>query len=177
MKIVKYILIISSSLLLGLFLFGLFLPSEYKIERKIEIEGSLHTISNYITDLTKWEEWSYMSSKKDSTMKFVYKDSQFGKNSIANWKSEYMGEGILKIYDVQGNHKIHYEIIIGENDHRINGTFTLDSLDGKVRLGWIDYGELGINPIARIFGMFMEKFIGKDQEESLQHLKKIIEHS
>jgi len=25
--------------------------------------------------------------------------------------------------------------------------------------------------------MFMEKFIGKDQEESLQHLKKIIEHS
>ena len=65
---------------------------------------------------------------------------------------------------------------INENEHKINGTFIFKFQDNKTLLTWIDYGELGFNPIARIFGLFMEKFIGNDQEESLKNLKNLIEN-
>jgi len=175
MKFVKYVLIFSASILLLIVGGGLLLPSQYKIERDIFINGSISDIENHIIDLRKWEEWSYMSSRKDTTIKFNYQQNNVGPYSSAKWKSDFMGEGILRVYDYKPAKNIYYEIEIQENDHKINGIFFIDSTNQGVNVKWLDYGDLGINPIARIFGLFMEKYIGQDQENSLKELKKIIE--
>lgn len=175
MKFVKYVLILSASILLIIVLGGLLLPSQYKIERSIVINGSISEIEDNIIDLRKWENWSYMSSRKDTSIIFNYQQNNIGPYSSAKWESDFMGEGILRIYDYKPSQNIYYEIVIKENDHKINGTFFIDSTSQGIKVRWLDYGDLGINPIARIFGMFMERYIGQDQENSLKELKKIIE--
>jgi hypothetical protein len=176
MKIVRYILIVSSSLLLLIFIIGILSPSKYEIKRSIEINDSPSNIEPYLMNIANWEKWSYMSSKKDTSIKFSYYPTRFGDSTYAKWESKYMGTGTIKIYDYKPNIKINYELLINENEHKINGTFTFKFQDNKTLLTWIDYGELGFNPIARIFGLFMEKFIGNDQEESLKNLKNLIEN-
>lgn len=177
MKFVKYVLIFSASILLLIVVGGLLLPSQYKIERNININSSISEVENYIIDLRKWEQWSYMSSRKDTSIVFNYQQNNIGPHSSAKWKSDFMGEGILRIYDYKPAQNIYYELIIQENDHKINGTFFIDSTEKGINVRWLDYGDLGINPIARIFGLFMEKYIGQDQENSLNELKKVIERN
>lgn len=175
MKIVKYILIISASILGIIIVGGLLLPSQYEIERSIIIKGSIEYIENNIIDLRKWDEWSFMSSKKDTSLKMYYQQNNIGPYSSAKWKSKYMGEGIFRIYEYKPKAIINYEMIIKDNDHKINGTFIIDSTENGVRIKWLDYGELGYNPLERIFGLFMGNYLGQDQENSLKELKKIIE--
>ncbi|HRP01745.1 MAG TPA: hypothetical protein PLE30_03760 [Candidatus Kapabacteria bacterium] len=175
MKVVKYILIFATSILAIIILISLFLPSKYKIEREIIIDSNFATIEDYIIDLRKWEDWSYMSTKKDTSMTISYQQNNLGPYSSAKWKSKFMGAGVLRIFNYKPNKSIDYEIIINDDEHRINGTFFLDSLNNGIRVKWVDYGELGFNPAARVFGMLMEKYMGRDQESSLLDLKLAIE--
>lgn len=175
MKIVRNILIISAGLLLLLFIIGLFLPSEYKIERQITINSVPDSIIPFIMNLSNWEKWSYISTKKDSTLKLTFKDSKFGSNSQLFWKSDYMGTGKVIINDYKTNERIGYDMIFGEDDHKINGLFLFKASNNQTKVTWMDYGELGFNPVARIFGLFLDGFIGKDLELSLSNLKKTVE--
>ena len=43
------------------------------------------------------------------------------------------------------------------------------------RLTWSDEGDLGMNPMNRWVGLFLDKLIGKDFETGLVNLKKLVE--
>jgi hypothetical protein len=42
---------------------------------------------------------------------------------------------------------------------------------------WMDYGDVGINPINRYFAFFMDYLVGSDYEMGLDNLKLVAEAS
>ena len=55
------------------------------------------------------------------------------------------------------------------------GTIELRAQDGGIRVVWADAGDLGMNPVNRWFGLFLDKMIGPDFERGLVNLKRLAE--
>jgi hypothetical protein len=55
------------------------------------------------------------------------------------------------------------------------GTMTLAPDGDGVKVTWLDAGDLGMNPLFRWFGLFIEHMIGPDFEKGLANLKRVAE--
>ena len=55
------------------------------------------------------------------------------------------------------------------------GKFVFSKKDSMTKVTWIMESDLGMNPIARIFGLFMDKMLGPDFEKGLSNLKQLAE--
>jgi hypothetical protein len=55
------------------------------------------------------------------------------------------------------------------------GSMTLEPAAAGVKVVWVDAGELGMNPVHRWFGLFLDRIIGPDFERGLNNLKRLAE--
>jgi hypothetical protein len=55
------------------------------------------------------------------------------------------------------------------------GSIELRPEGAGLRVVWVDAGDLGMNPINRWFGLFLDKLIGPDFERGLTNLRKLAE--
>jgi hypothetical protein len=56
-----------------------------------------------------------------------------------------------------------------------NGTIELVAEGSAQKVVWTDQGDLGMNPVFRWFGLFIEKIIAPDFERGLANIKKLVE--
>ena len=52
---------------------------------------------------------------------------------------------------------------------------TLQPAEGGVKVVGVDAGDLGMNPLSRWFGLFLDGIIGPDFEKGLAKMKRIVE--
>lgn len=177
MKVIRTIALIFAALVISVFLYSFFLPSEYKIQRKIIITTDKQIVFPYINNLHFWQEWSTWTSKQDSTIKFKYKGSEFGSGSIQYWDSKRMGKGYIKITKSIDLSYIEYFLKMDEGDYISTGKFKLQENQFGTEVNWEIKGDAGWNPIAKIFSYFyMDSFMGQDLERALKNLKALIEN-
>lgn len=55
------------------------------------------------------------------------------------------------------------------------GAFELTPQADGVKVVWSDAGDLGMNPLSRWFGLFLDRMIGPDFEKGLSNLKRNLE--
>ena len=49
----------------------------------------------------------------------------------------------------------------------------LEPAEGGVKVVWVDAGDLGMNPMSRWFGLFLDGMIGPDFEKGLAKMKRL----
>src|SRR3989339_861508 len=174
MKVIRTIALIFAALVISVFLYSFFLPSEYNVERKIRITADKQIVFRYINNLRLWQEWSTWTSKQDSTIKFSYKGPETGTGSIQYWSSKRMGKGNIKI-----TKSIEFGFIecqLNFEDNISKGQFLLKQNNFGTEIKWEVKGNAGWNPIAKIFSYFyMDSFMGPDLERALKNLKIMVE--
>jgi hypothetical protein len=177
MKAVKIIVLIFVSIMITIFIYSFFLPSEYLVQRNIQINTNKEIVFIYINTLHYWEDWSSWTVKNDSTLKISYIGPDSGKGATQLWKSGRMGEGSIKITNSIYPDKIEYIMKMGNGDEQSKGEFILKKKrDRATELKWIIKGEVSWNPIAKIFSYFyMDSFMGPDLERALKNLKELAE--
>ncbi len=176
MKIFRILFISIFLLIILLTLFSLFLPSDFTVERKIFINAKPSVVADYILDLRKWQKWTAWNKKSDSTVKFVYEGNNKGVGAIEKWDGEYFGKGRLEITKYIPGRLIEYILDMSDGGFIINGKFIFDDENNGVEVTWSGSGELSWNPMHKIFGLFMDRFLGPDYENALAKLKLICEH-
>jgi len=175
MKVIKTIALIFAALVISVFIYSFFLPSEYIIERKIRIIADKQIVLQYINNLRLWQEWSTWTNKLDSTIKFSYKGPEAGTGSTQLWDSKRMGKGYIKIIKSTDINSIEY--LLNMDDNISNGKFLLKQNQLGTVIKWEVKGNVGWNPIAKIFSYFyMDSFMGPDLERALKNLKILIEN-
>ncbi|OGU13492.1 MAG: hypothetical protein A2X61_11595 [Ignavibacteria bacterium GWB2_35_12] len=174
MKVIRTIALIFAALVISVFLYSFFLPSEYNVERKIRITADKQIVFRYINNLRLWQEWSTWTSKQDSTIKFSYKGPETGTGSIQYWSSKRMGKGNIKITKSIEFGFIEYQLNFEDNISK--GQFLLKQNNFGTEIKWEVKGNAGWNPIAKIFSYFyMDSFMGPDLERALKNLKIMVE--
>jgi hypothetical protein len=174
----KVVLVIGGIIVLAL-LISLVLPSKVHVERSIVINAPAAKIFNEVNSLQKWAVWDPWQ-KKDPNVQNNYTGPESGVGNTNTWKSDHkeVGSGSQTITESIPNETIKSKMAFGEAGEEYgeaNGFFNFTPEADNTKVIWGMDMYLGMNPIARYFGLMMEGTIGKDFEEGLNNLKALVE--
>ena len=173
MKLLLKILGALAALVLLLVLVAFFLPRQYRVERSILVNAKPDAVMAQTTVLRAWKNWSAWHLR-DPNMKLAYSEQPTGVGAWASWESKNEGNGKMTITE-QTPSKLTYRLEFPDYGMQSTGTFEVQPQAGGLRVVWADTGDLGMNPMNRWFGLFLDKFIGTDFATGLANLKKLVE--
>ncbi|MFT4940128.1 MAG: hypothetical protein ACI88A_003180 [Paraglaciecola sp.] len=174
MKILKKIFLVVAGLLLLLLIVGFLLPSEFKVQRSISIKAPASEVYKHVVNLRKWKTWGVWF-KRDPTMLITYSGAEGDVGMTSKWVSEQEGSGEMVIIALEPNQRFIYSLYFPEMDMGSTGEFIFKESNGQTEVIWLDYGDLGSNPINHYFSLFMDQMIGPDFEVGLENLKTLAE--
>jgi effector-binding domain-containing protein len=118
----------------------------------------------------------------DTSMKMEYNSIPAGAGAGYTWAStnEKVGSGDMTITSSTPDSVSTAMNFTGHGIARAKFVFTKkdspkDSSRSSTKVTWIMESDLGMNPIGRIYGLFMDKQFGPDFEKGLANLKKVAE--
>ena len=174
MMIFFYILL---GIVLVLFILGLIAPKDYEISRSIVIDKDIKEVFQFLKLIKNQDHWSPWK-KKDPSMKqsYIGVDGEVG--FIAKWEgNKDVGMGEQEILSITENQEVNSKLRFlkpwkSESDAYIR----VEALT-KNRTS-VTWGFTGKSPMPfNVFILFfnMDKTVGKDFEEGLTSLKKVLE--
>jgi effector-binding domain-containing protein/uncharacterized membrane protein len=174
MKIIKVILLTLVILVAILATIGFLSPSHVHVERSITINAPAEIVHAQINDLKNWTSWSPWY-KMDTAMKIEYNTVASGAGASYTWKSDHkkVGNGDITI-TASTPDSISTAMNFMENGVA-KGNFIFSKSDSGTKVTWAMDSDMGMNPIGRIFGLFMDKMLGPDFENGLASIKEVAE--
>lgn len=151
-----------------------FFPRTYRVERSQVIKARAEQVFPHIADLRAWKNWGAWQ-ERDPAMKLTYSEISAGVGAWSAWESKTEGNGRMTITQVAPGVRIGYRLEFPDMGTSSNGSMELQPADGGVKVVWVDAGDLGVNPIFRWFGLFLDRMIGPDFERGLTRLKALAE--
>ena len=176
MKIVLYILGGLAALVVLLTLVGLLLPRRYHVERSAVIKAQPTVVYAQVADLKAWKNWGVWFAR-DPQMQAVYSENTGGIGGWSAWKSKSQGNGKATLTTLTAPTYAAYSLQFEGMGFASQGSFTLTPVADGIRVVWVDAGDLGLNPLSRWFGLFLDRMIGPDFEAGLAKLKALCEKS
>lgn len=173
MKIVKNIIIAIIVLAVILAAVGFMLPSAYKVERSVVVNAPAEVVFDQVNDLKKNEAWSPWKAS-DPSIQVSYGAITAGKGASSSWTSKKMGEGSMTIEESVPAQSLTIDLDFkGQGGGKALWSFTPEGEGVKVNEAMV--GDLGKNPYKHLFGLVMDKMLGKYFENGLASLKTVSE--
>jgi hypothetical protein len=173
MKLLLKILGGLAVLVLLLVLAAFALPRQYKIQRSLVMKAKPEAVLAQVADLKAWKNWGAWQ-ERDPQMKLSYSNPATGVGAWSQWESAKEGNGKMTITS-QTPTKVVYALEFPDMGMSSTGSMELAADAGGTKVIWIDAGDLGMNPMSRWFGLFLDGMIGPDFEKGLSNIKKIVE--
>jgi effector-binding domain-containing protein len=181
MKIIKGIVLTLVVLVAIAAIVGFMSPEKVHVERALNIKAASEIIRGQINELKNWTKWSPWH-KKDTAMKIEYNSIASGVGADYTWSSnnKEVGSGNMTITS-SNKDSISMAMNFMENGVATanfifsNSDSQNDTSSGETKVTWAMDMDMGMNPIGRIFGLFMDKMLGPDFENGLSSLKQISE--
>ena len=151
-------------------------PAEFRIERSATMMAAAATVFPYVNDVHKFQEWSPWA-KRDPNMSLNFGGPPAGEGATVGWSgNKEVGEGSMTVTDSRADELVRYRLEFLKPFKAINTTeFSLSSEDAHSAVSWSMSGRN--NFIAKAVGLFMnmDAMVGKDFEQGLASLKRLVE--
>jgi Polyketide cyclase / dehydrase and lipid transport len=175
MKILKTCALILLLLPVLLLFVSLFLPSRYRVVRSVSMNASANAVFNQINLLKSWPEWTAWTQTRYPDMQITFSGPDSGAGAAYNWVGKSTGQGTLMITRSEPAKGIGYELSFENGKFKSQGAIAIETLGDHLNVTWSNGGDLGANPIARYFGLMMDRRMGPDFELGLANLKRKVE--
>jgi effector-binding domain-containing protein len=176
MRTIKYlILAIVFVVILGAIV-GLFLPSEIKMSRSIEVDRDSATVYKVVNSMKQFNHWSPWA-EKDPDAVYTYSGPESGVGSKMTWKGNaQVDQGYQIILESSLNQMVKTELSFGSSDRQAIATVTLEEIaDNKTKVHWLFEMNAGSNILKRYSGLAIEDLLAPDFELGLNKLKEHVE--
>jgi hypothetical protein len=160
-------------LVLGLFIFSLFLSPNVKVERSLLIPAAAGTIFPLVNVVRNWEQWSPWKAQ-DPMVKITYGEKESGVGAGYSWESNNrnVGKGHMTVTESKPD-----QYIATNTDFTgmgiAKGYFRFDAAPGGTLVTWGMNCDMGQHPLRKVMGLMMDKWVGKDFEKGLENIKRI----
>lgn len=172
MRFLKYALYGMISVVVLLLATAFFLPSTYSVDNSITIGAKAEDVFPYVSDLRRWQTWNaWMIKNAGLEFKFSEVSDEVGSSYV--WRED-RGAGIMRLVDKEKPDSLKFALAY-ESQPANEILFTFEQLQDSTRVTWSMSGDVGGNPISKLFILFANNIIGKDQKEGLQRLKELVE--
>jgi uncharacterized protein YndB with AHSA1/START domain len=174
MKVLIRAIVVLIALAVLLLAAGLLLPSQFKVQRSVEIGAPASKVYPLIAAPAAWSKWSVWN-QRDPNMKLEYSGATSGAGARWSWQSVSEGNGAMEFIEAVPDQKVAYQLSFPDLGMQSRGLLTIDPAGNGVRVTWTNEGDMGANPVNRWFGLFMDRLVGPDFEAGLTNLKKLAE--
>ena len=171
MKPLKKILLAVLLIPILLILVSLFLPSHYRVSRRLEMKAPAEAIFTNLNTLKTWPEWTAWTVAKYPDMKVSFAGPESGVGASYTWDGSSTGYGTLRLSRSEPGKGIGFDLEFDHGKFISKGTIDLHPAGDAFTVTWINEGDLGWNPVSRYFGLLMDRMLGPDFEEGLRNLK------
>ena len=151
------------------------LPSKYSVERSVTMDAPAETIFAHVNDFKQWPNWMPWI-QKDPNMALTFGEKTSGEGAWYSWTSENreVGNGKLSIVEVQPGSFIKTKLEFEGQDPGY-GTWTFEPSGEQTTVTWGMAGDMGMNPVGKVFAQLMDGMVGPDFEKGLASIKAITE--
>jgi uncharacterized protein YndB with AHSA1/START domain len=172
----KSFLIGLASLCLLLCAIGLLLPGTARIERSVVIDRPAAQVFAVLNDMSQFNSWSPWYDL-DPKAKHELSGPQSGPGATLSWSgNDEVGSGTQRIVASVPDSRI--DVALEFSGFGAATTSYLLAAEGAgTRVTWAYEGQLGLNPLMRWLGLFMDGWVGPDYEKGLGRLKAYIENT
>jgi uncharacterized protein YndB with AHSA1/START domain len=148
---------------------GLLLPGQQQVERSVEIRASPAAVWPWLAQPKRWSAWSPWLAK-DPQMQLQFEGPDSGAGAGWIWASKTQGHGRMHFVQAAPPSSLVYAMRFDDMGLQANGAFTLSSVGDLTRVVWRLDAQLGLNPLARWFGLGLDRLVGADFEDGLRRL-------
>jgi uncharacterized protein YndB with AHSA1/START domain len=174
MKILKGLLVGLVVLVAGLVAVGFLMPSQYRVERSVRIDAPAERVYALLADPREWKGWSEWN-RRDPAMKITYSGPPAGSGAAWSWESRSEGEGHMAFTRADPPRRIEYALEFPSMGAKSKGALTLSANGPSTAVTWTNEGDVGSNPLMRLFVPFMDSMVGPDFAAGLANLKALAE--
>ncbi|MBI1933650.1 MAG: SRPBCC family protein [Ignavibacteriales bacterium] len=170
MKILKILLKVIIVIIVLFLVVALFLPSEYKVERSIEINQPVEVVYNYVADFNNFYKWNPWTPFEPGHKVVVTGDSAaVGQKYF--WEGKTIGSGEMVFTELKPYSLIKADIEFLTPQH---GTGKVDFVfvpnGNSTKFSWSISGDADYL-VGRYMGLMMDMILGKNFEDGAKTLK------
>jgi uncharacterized protein YndB with AHSA1/START domain len=151
-------------------------PDAYRVERSSEIAAPATAVFAAVSDFKNFPEWSPWETR-DPNMKRTLSTPSAGAGATYAWEgNKDVGKGKMTFTEVTAPARVREKLEFLEPFPSVaDVAFDLSAAAGGTKITWAMEGKHTF--VGKIFGLFMDmdKMIGKDFEEGLANLKRVVE--
>lgn len=173
MKTLRLILALFLCFVLVVISAGFLLPGKVQVERSLLISASSESLFEKVNTLKHWKKWSpWLLS--DTSMTLHYSGPEKGAGAFINWhsKKNSIVKGNALIISSTPSDSLLVILDFGESG-KTSCTFHFDESDNGTKVKWRLYSDVGMNPVSRWMGLFINSMVGPDLESGLMNLEKL----
>lgn len=147
------------------------LPDHKVVERAAIIEATPDAIYPLLTSSAGFQSFNpYKDADPDLEIIFQGPAEGVGSGFAFSGRD---GQGTQIITDMQDNASVTMQIDLGSMGQPVQ-TFTLEPINNGTRVVWSVESQFGMNPIGRVFGLFLDGMLGKTYERGLENLTRVV---
>ena len=170
MGILKKLSFVVLAIIALFFIVAFFLPSQYKVERGIEINKPVEEVFGYVADFNNFKEWNPWSPMEPGH-KFEVTGDSASVGQKYYWIGEIIGSGEMVFTEFKQNQLIKSDIsFLSPQQGKGVVDFILEGDTNTTKISWSLVGDAGY-PIGRYFGLVMDNMLGPDFELGMKNLK------
>ncbi len=151
------------------------LPRQVHVERSIGIDSPRATVFTLVNSFKRFNEWSPWNSL-DPNARYSYQGPAFGVGAKMTWEGDpkTMGSGSQEIIESKPLELVRTRLNFGAQGDA-TGQFALSQRGSSTEVTWEFDTDVGMNPVARYFGLLFDRMIGADYQKGLASLKTLAE--
>ncbi|WP_436638318.1 SRPBCC family protein [Microbaculum sp. FT89] len=155
-----------------------FLPRTVAVSRFTVIDAPPAEVWPFVSDLRRFNDWSPWAGYDPEGTRYVFEGPESGVGQIMRWTSDHpnVGSGTLTVVAYDPGRAVEMRLEFGETG-TAETTVVLISSDEGTEATWGFMTDLGTNPVARLFGLMFDSWVGNDYETGLANLKALVEQN
>jgi hypothetical protein len=173
-KLILFSILAVVGLLGAAFVCGIFMPGKWHAEASGTVRAPPAAIYPWISEVKRWPEWFPWNTEKDPAITYAFSGPTAGVGAVLEWNSEKVGHGTLTITRSDPEKGIAYDLVLRGSPLPSHGEIALAPAADGTLVTWSDGGEVGSNPVARLFRGVVEQMLAQEFAISLARLERVV---
>lgn len=169
-------LLIGLAILIALAVGGAYLlPRHVIVERDVVLDAPPEEVFAQVNSLQAFSEWSPWNDY-DPDMTVTFSGPETGVGNVMEWRSEHpqVGQGRQEIVEVVENEFVRTALDFGDMG-TAEAWWVLSPEGDGTRVVWGLDADMGMNPVGRWMGLFLDDLVGDDYESGFARLRSAVE--
>jgi hypothetical protein len=171
LRLLKILVYGSGLLFLLMVVVGVFLPRRWEARASRTLEVPPQRVQALLEQPSEWVGWMPWSAEKDPSLVVSFSGPVAGEGAALTFAGDMLGAGTMTIVATRPAGGVDYELRFRGVEEPTRGSLALSPANFGTRVEWTDGGDLGANPIPRVFKGLFEAKLSLDFERALEKLE------